>query len=168
MASALTAPFAAAALLLWVAALAKLRSPRVAATALSILALPSSALLIRGLAVGELALGAWCLLSPGGASAGVLAAAYGAFAILTLLLARRRAACGCFGEHDAPASVFQSLMSATFALVAVLAAVHAPHGIGWIAAHDGFVLAIGITGAAYAAAVVYVELPRAWSAWSGR
>lgn len=168
MASALTAPFAAAALLLCIAAAAKLRSPRVAATALSIIGLPTSAVLIRGFAVAELALGAWCLISPGRASAAVLAAAYGAFAVLTLLLARHRAACGCFGEHDAPASAFQSLMSAVLALVALLAVIDPPHGLGWVAAHDEIVLAIGIAGAAYAAAVAYTELPRAWSAWSVR
>jgi len=35
--------------------------------------------------------------------------------VLALLLARRRAACGCFGEGDFPASPVQALLSAVLA-----------------------------------------------------
>jgi hypothetical protein len=168
MPGALTAPFAVAALVLCVAGAAKLRSPHGAVRALAAAGFIVPAALVRGFAAFEVGLGSWCLIAPGRVSAAMLAGVYAMFAGLSLLLARRRAACGCFGDGDAPATAFHSLVSATLAVVALLAMIWPSHGAGWIVAHHAAVLVVGILGCAYGTIVAYEELPRAWSAWSPR
>lgn len=170
MSAALAPPFVVAALLLCVAGGLKLRSPRPAVGALQVLGLPGAAWVVRVLAVGELALGAVCAVHPSRASAALLAGAYGTFAAVAAVLVRRRAACGCFGDDDLPASVSQSVASAVLCAVAAAAAVAGPNGLGWILgrpAPTATVLVVGIAGALYAAVVVYTQLPTAWAAWSG-
>ena len=158
MADALTAPHAVAALVLCAAGVAKLRSPRTAATALGV-----RAAVIRAFSVYELALGAgalgWTVLSP------LLALTFAGLAALTFVLARRARACGCFGEGDAPASVAQSVLSLGLAVVSVCSA----HGAGWLvhrAPGSAAVLVLGVAAAAYGTVVAYAEIPAAWRAWS--
>jgi hypothetical protein len=50
--------------------------------------------------------------------------------------------------------------------VSLAAAIHQPHGLRWIAGQP--VLVLGIAGSVFGIVVAYTELPRAWSAWSGR
>jgi hypothetical protein len=170
MRSALTPLCAAAALVLCAAGLAKLRSPGPAARALATIGMPVGGRLVRGFAACELALGASCLLAPRAANAAALACVYAIFAGLTLLLARHRAACGCFGDHGAPASAIQSLLSAVLALIALAATIAPPHGLGWIVGQHIWLVAVltaGVAGAAFGTVVAYTELPRAWGSWSG-
>lgn len=157
MADALTVAHAVAALVLCAAGVAKLRSPRTAATALGV---PPG--LIRGFSIYEVALGTgalgWTVLSP------LLALTYAGLAALTLVLARRTQSCGCFGEGDASASSVQSLLSLGLALVSAGPA----HGIGWLvdrAPGTVLVLVIGVAGAAYGIVVAYSQLAPAWRAW---
>jgi hypothetical protein len=171
MAEALTAPFAATAVVLCAAGIAKLRSPVGAVRALRVVGLPASPWLVRAFAGGELALGAWSLAHPSPASAAAVACVYVGFSVLSLVLARRRAACGCFGDGDAPASIIGSVLSATLGLVAVAAAAAPAHGVGWVlgaAPGQAIVLTAGIVGSAYAIILTYTQLPQAWSAWSAR
>jgi hypothetical protein len=158
LADALTVPHAVAALVLCAAGVAKLRSPRTAATALGV---PVG--LIRAFSIYELALGAgavgWTVLSP------LLALTYAGLAALTLLLARRAQSCGCFGEGDAPASRAQSLLSLVLALVCL----GPSHGVGWLLDRPpgpAAVLVLGVIAAAYGTVVAYAEIPAAWRAWS--
>jgi hypothetical protein len=88
--------------------------------------------------------------------------------VLALLLARRRAACGCFGEDDFPASRAQALLSAVLAVASAAAAVWPPHGLLDRPAGQAVVLMIGIAASAYATVLAYTQLPAAWSAWSAR
>jgi Methylamine utilisation protein MauE len=168
VADVLTAPLAVAALVLIVAGVAKLRAPGPAAAALRELGLPAAALPIRTFATGEIALGAWALVAPAGVMAIAPACCYAAFAVLALLLASRRAACGCFGEGDFPASRAQALLSAVLAVVCAAAAVWPPHGLLDRPAGQAVVLMIGIAASAYATVLAYTQLPAAWSAWSAR
>jgi hypothetical protein len=171
VADVLTAPFAAAALVLSVAGIAKLRSPAGAVRALASAGLPARSWLVRAFATAEVGLGTWCLLRPVPAAAGALGCLYAMFSGLTLLLARRRSSCGCFGEGDAPASIVQSLLSATLALVALAGVAAPPHAIGWILARPlttTTVLLLGIAGSAYGIVLAYTELPAAWGSWSTR
>jgi hypothetical protein len=171
MAEVLTPPFLLAALVLCVAGAAKLRSPAAAGRALRVLGLPGGATPVRALAVAELVLGLGCAIDPGRIGATVMGCVFGAFAVVALLLARERAACGCFGEGDAPASSLQSGLSAALALVALAGAARAPHGLGWVADRSPSqvaVLAVGIAASVFATVLAYTELPRAWSAWSAR
>jgi hypothetical protein len=172
MAAALTPPFAVAAVVLCVAGVAKLRAPGGAVRALRVAGVPAGSAPLRGLAALEVLVGLAALADPGALDAGALALLYASFCGFSLLLARRRAACGCFGEGETPASVVQSGMSAVLAGVAVAAGLSGVHGLGWVlgnaGAGQGVVAVTGIAAAAYATVLVYTELPRAWAAWDGR
>lgn len=163
---ALTAPFAAAALVLCIAGAAKLRAPGTALRAMSSIGIPARESLVWALAAAEIALGAVALTAPGPSTAIPVACLYGAFAVVALLLMRRREECGCFGESDSPASPFQWVLNLILMAVSVAAAVLRPHGLGWIFGQP--VLMLGIAGSAFAIVLVYTQLPLAWSAWSGR
>ncbi len=169
MAEALTPLVLAAALVLCAAGVAKLRDPAAVTAALAMLGLPAGPAAARVLGAGEIAVGLWAALAPTRLSCALLGAVYGAFAIVALVLARRRATCGCFGAHDTPASVVQSLLSAGLAAVALVAAAAEPRGLDWLFHQPPGTatgLLIGTAGIVYGAVLVYTQLPRAWSAWS--
>jgi hypothetical protein len=170
VADVLTGPFAVAAIVVAVAGVAKLRAPAVAVGASRELGFRAGPRVIRAFAAAEVATGVWCLVAAGVAAA-ALACCYAGFAAISLLLVRRRAACGCFGEGEAPASLAHPLISGALAAVCVLATVEAPHGIGWMLgrpAAQAIVLLIGIVAGAYATVLAYTQLPAAWGAWSAR
>jgi hypothetical protein len=171
MASALSAPYAVAAALLCVAGLAKLRSPSAAVRALGTVGLTVGPAPVRAFAAGEVALGAWGGLAPVPLSSAVMACLYVGFAGLTLLLARRAAACGCFGDDRVPASSTQAILSVALALVSLAAVRWVPHGIGWMLERPAglaTVWVMGIAGAVYGTVLAYTELPLAWRSWGAR
>ena len=169
--SALTAPFLVACGVLCLAGVAKLRSPAGAVRALAAAGLPAPRGLIRGFAVVEIALGAWAALSPSRAGAAAVACLYAIFSGLVLLLARRRAACGCFGEGDAPASPLQAVLSLGLAVIAGAAVASPPHGVAWLVDQQVWfaaTMALATGAAIYATVAAYTDLPVAWGAWSAR
>ena len=168
MSDVLTAPVAVAALVLVVAGIAKLRAPAPAVGALRQLGLPGGQPWVRVFASFEIALGGWALASPGGASAIAMACCYAVFAAVAILLAGRRAACGCFGEADFPASRLQAFISALLAAACAAAAAWPVHGVLDRPAGQALVLVIGIAASGYATVLAYTLLPAAWSAWSTR
>jgi hypothetical protein len=164
LADALTVPSAVAALVLCIAGVAKLRSPEAAARAVGV-----GPAAIRAYALGELVLGLWALVAAGPVASGLMAAAYAAFAGLTVMLARRGAACGCFGSDRVPASPIQSLVSGALALVAAAGAAAGAHGAAWILQQPpatAAVLVLGGAGAVYGVVLAYSELPLVWRSWS--
>ena len=163
MSAALAPPFILAAVVLVVAGVGKLRAPAVAAAALGI-----GPWAVRGLAVGEVGLGAACLLAPGPALAVALALVYALFAGVAAVLTHRHVACGCFGEKDFPVSAGHVITSALLGALVLAAAIAGPRGLGWalgLGAPQAAVVLIGIAGAAYAVVLVYTVVPRAWGAW---
>lgn len=165
MSAALAPPFVVAALLLCVAGALKLRSPDSAAAALGV-----SPWAVRGLACGEMALGAACALLPSRPLALALAVVYGLFSLVAVVLMRRGVPCGCFGDNDLPVSLAHVIASELLAAMAVAAAFGSPHGLGWLARQPGIsgaTLVVGVAGATYAIVLVYTAVPRAWAAWSG-
>jgi hypothetical protein len=168
--TALTPPFLIAALVLIVAGVAKLRAPQPPAAATRALGLPVRAWMIRIFAGLECAVGAVALAGIDGAAI-ALAALYGLFTVLSVLMVRQRLSCGCFGDPDVPASNLGALLSAACAGVSLAAIAWKPHGIGWVIGQTPATAAttlIGIAGAAYAVVIAYTELPLAWAAWSAR
>jgi len=164
-------PFAAAALVLCIAGVAKLRSPHPAARALAALGLGAAPGLVRALGAFEVALGCWGLIAPGAVVAAATAAAYAVFAVLARLLVLRRASCGCFGESELPASTWQSALSSVLAALCVIAAVRAPASFLWMLGRPAAMAAgllVALVGCAYAIVVAYTLLPAAWAAWSPR
>jgi len=96
----------ALALLLLVAAVAKLHDPSPAAAALRQAALPSGDLVVRLLAVAEIAVAVAALLAGGLAPAvalGLLHLGFAAFMLRLRRAAGAQASCGCFGGAEAPA-----------------------------------------------------------------
>jgi Methylamine utilisation protein MauE len=168
MADVLTAPLAVAAFVLVVAGVAKLRAPAPAVAALRELGLPAGQSLIRVFAVAEIGLGIWALANPAGLAAIAMGCCYTVFAAVALLLARRRAACGCFGETEFPASRVQALISGLLAAACAAAAVWPPQGVLDRPVGEAVVLMIGIVASGYATVVAYTLLPAAWSAWSAQ
>jgi hypothetical protein len=168
MREALTVPFATAALVLCIAGLAKLRAPASAVRVLVVIGLPARAGVIRLLAVGEVLVGAACLVHPAALTGGAMACLYGAFGAVSFVLVRAGSSCGCFGAESV-ASPLQSGLSAALAGLALVAAMAPPHGVGWLLTRPPEFLAVmvlGLAGSAYAIVLAYTELPRAWGAWS--
>jgi hypothetical protein len=164
MTAALTAPFLVAAAVLFAAGVAKLRSPEVAARALTA---PPWA--IRSFAAVEALVGIWAVVDPGVVNAATVSTLYALFAGASVPLARRRVPCGCFGEGQEPASPIQSALSGCLVVVAVVSALAQPHGLAWILGQSPLFAALclaGILGAAYGTVFAYKVLPQLWGAWS--
>ncbi|MBV8221181.1 MAG: hypothetical protein JO325_22170 [Solirubrobacterales bacterium] len=151
MSEALAPPFMVASLLLCTAGVMKFRS-------------------FPALGVGELALGAACVVYPTRVLAVALALVYMSFAVVAEVFRRRRQACGCFGENDDfPVTLAHVIASELLGTLAVAAAIAGPRGLGWmlgLPAPQAVVLLAGIAGAVYAIVLVYTVVPRAWAAWS--
>ncbi len=165
MSAALAPPFLVAALLVCVAGALKLRSPDRAAAALGM-----GRWGVRGLALGEVALGAACALAPTRPLAVALAIVYGLFSLVAVALMRRGVPCGCFGDDDLPVSLAHVIASELLGALALSAALAGPRGLGWVLdrpAMQAAALLVGIAGALYATVAVYTQLPAAWAVWSG-
>jgi hypothetical protein len=169
-ASVLTVPVAAAALVLVVAGLGKLRSPAAAIGALRSAGLFGGTVAVRLAALGELALGGWALSVGGRAPALVMAGAYAGFACLGSVLARRASACGCFGDAGGLASGWQASVSVGLTLVCGAAAVAGSRSLMWWVGRgsplEAVEIAVATCAGAYAVVVAYLELPGAFRAWS--
>lgn len=145
-------PFAAAAaVLLAVAGLAKLRAPAQAAAMIVALApsltrrRPAVRAFIRIAAVGEAAVAAAFLILGGRIPAALLAAAYLAFTLVALRLATQRAgtACGCFGAVDSPVGAAHVALNLICVGVTVAAAMSPVAALGGLVRHDAMVAVIG-------------------------
>jgi hypothetical protein len=123
-------PLFAAAALLILAAVPKIRYPDDTARALRSTGLPGSDLLVRVLAGAELVIGGYALLVGDRISAALVAASYLGFTGF-VLLARSRdgvvSSCGCFGHPDTPPTRSHIVVTALLAAGA-LGAVVSPVG----------------------------------------
>ena len=123
----LAGPYAAAAVLLVVAGLSKLRRPRDTARALTLLGLPVHDRTVRLIGAGEIALGTTALLVDGLVIAALVAVAYAVFAaVVALALVRGGplSSCGCFGRPDTPPTRLHLVLN--LAAAGVAATVPAP------------------------------------------
>jgi hypothetical protein len=174
VASALTPPYLVAALVVLAAGLAKLRAPGGAADAVATLGLgwgggPGRERLVRAGALAEVVAAASALAGLRVAPY-LLGAAFLGFAAAASALVRARAQCGCFGESDAPVSAIHvtlNLALAAACLAAGAAGSAGPAAIGRLPGWEIAPAALGILAAGGAAVLAYVELPRAWQAWTG-
>jgi hypothetical protein len=127
---ALVPPFFAAAGLVAVSGMAKLRHPGSATRALASLRLPSGPWTARVIGLVELAIGAWCLFAPGRAATVSLGLLYGAFAVfLAVLMRAGGASCGCLGRKEAPPSLAHIVLNVAAASVAAIVAFAPPSGV---------------------------------------
>jgi methylamine utilization protein MauE len=121
----LAVPFSAAAMVLAVSGLAKLRRPGSLVRMLRGIGIPVGPVVVRLFAGLELALGTACLVSPGRATAAALGLLYLSFAaFLASFLARgiELQSCGCAGDRDLPPSWIHVGLNLAAAVVAALVA----------------------------------------------
>ena len=131
----LAGPFAAAAVLLVVAGVGKVRRPRDTARALTLLGLPLRDWSVRLIGAGEVALGVAALSVDHWAVATLVALAYAAFAgVVALALVRGGplSSCGCFGKPDTPPTRLHLGLN----LGAVAVAATAPAPLAAVVAED--------------------------------
>ena len=129
MSSAAAGPFAAVALLLVIAGVAKLARPRATVAALAAAGFRAHPLVGRAIGVGEIALAAAAVLSGSRPLALVVAAVYLAFAAFTIRIIARsggKADCGCFGAAQAPATNAHVALNLGAAAIAATAAAFPP------------------------------------------
>ncbi len=151
-----------AAILLALAAVAKVRVPPPTQDLLRRLGLPAGVGVVRAVALLELVSAG---LAPfGGLAAVPLAACYAAFTVVAvrLLTSQPGASCGCFGGSDTPVTVMHPILTGGFALAAIVA-VWTPSGWALLWSHGFTGLVIGaqsllLAALAYAALAVYPQL----------
>jgi hypothetical protein len=167
----LTPLFLVVCALLVVSGTQKLRWPRRAVDSLRLVGVPAPAVGVRVVGVAELSIGVVAALWPTALTASLVALVYAAFiAFLALLLrpAAGAADCGCFGDVEAPAGPIHVALDAAACLVAIVAAVAPPPGLGWVltrAPLEAVALMLGTCGAAFAAYLAFTALPGAWDVY---
>jgi hypothetical protein len=131
-------PFFVVAALLGVAGLAKVRRPLPTAQAMRTAGLPGSLGLARALGVIEVVVALLALGFGGPSTALVVAAAYVAFASVSIRLVARGAAggCGCFGDESAPVTNLHVGLDLVAAVLAGLAALWPTDGLPSIVADE--------------------------------
>jgi hypothetical protein len=125
-------PYAAAAILLAVGGVLKLRRPDPTAKALGAVGLPGSVPLVRAFGASEVVVAGGALTTGHPVFALLVGASYLVFAAFVLLALARGGAissCGCFGEPDTPATPLHVLLDVAAAGVAL--AVAAGGGSDW-------------------------------------
>jgi len=119
--NALAGPFLVAAVLLGLAAAAKLRNPAATGNALRAVGLPGSPVLVRAGAAVELAVAIGAVALGNRVLVALVAASYVGFAVFVVAALRRRvplSSCGCFGRSDTPPSVIHVVLNFALAVPA--------------------------------------------------
>ena len=157
----LAGPFLAAASLLVLAGLAKVRDPAPLVRALRSAGLSVPRALVRAAAAAEVALGAAALALGSQVAAALVALSYAGFTVFVMVALHRGgvpASCGCFGRADTPPSRTRAVLTLALAAVAAAVAVR-PVGTlpGVLAATPAAGVPLLLASAALAA-VTYVAL----------
>lgn len=156
---------AAAAALLAVAGLAKLRTPGPAATMIAgfwprLAPLRRARSVARAVGIVETATGTAILVAGGRIAATALAACYLALTLvaLRLVFGGRRAPCGCFGAADGDVGVPHVLLDGCALAIAVAAIITAPAGVGALFASGALIGSVASVQAALLAALGYLSI----------
>ena len=175
-AQSLAVPFFAAAVVLALSGLTKLRQPGSLVRMLASMGVRVGPAAVRTLSVVEFALGAVCLAAPTRIAAVGLGSLYAAFAgFLGWLLVRRIevSSCGCSGERDVPPSWIHVGLNLAAAAAGLGSAATGPAfpGVAGAAARlpvagTGFI--IGIVAVAGLATLCAAHLPTVLVAYRGR
>ncbi|HYN68309.1 MAG TPA: MauE/DoxX family redox-associated membrane protein [Ornithinibacter sp.] len=131
---ALVVPYAAAAVLLGVAGVPKVRDPGDLVRAVRSVGVPFGRGAVRAFAVAEVAVAGAALLAPSRLTAVLLGAMYAVFTAFVVLALRRGgvlSSCGCFGRADTPPTWAHALVTGAASVVALLVAIDPPAGRAW-------------------------------------
>ena len=141
-------PFLASAGLLVLAGVPKVRDPLPLVRALRAAGMPAGRLLVRAVALAEIAVGGWALIAPGRLSAALVAAAYlvfTAFVVRVLTRGGVLGSCGCFGKPDTPATRTHAALTGLAALTALTVALDPPAG-AWTTVDATTLTTLGLAG----------------------
>jgi hypothetical protein len=156
-------PFLAAAGLLVLAGVPKLRDPMPLVRALRSAHLPASRALVRAVAGGEVLVGVAALLRPGRVSAVLVALSYLIFTAFVGLVLRRGGvlgSCGCFGRPDTPATPAHLGVTGVLALASLLLAVAPPDEPVWASVTPASITLVALAALiAWLAYIVMAVLP---------
>ena len=125
----LAAPYAAAAALLVLAGVPKVRDPGDLVRAVRSVGMPLGRGAVRAFALAEVVVGVAALLVPGPVTAALLAVTYAgftAFVVRALAHGGVLSSCGCFGKADTPPTRAHAVVTGAAALVALAVAVTVP------------------------------------------
>jgi hypothetical protein len=153
---ALAIPYAAAAVLLGVAGVPKVRDPGNLVRAVRSVGMPFGRGAVRSFAVAEVVVAAAALVVPGRLTALLLAAVYAVFTVFVLVALHRGgvlSSCGCFGRADTPPTRAHAMVTGAASGVALLVAVDPPGTGAWswlggagAGAVVGFVALVALVG----------------------
>ena len=136
---ALVVPYAAAAVLLAVAGVPKVRDPGDLVRAVRSVGMPFGRRAVRAFAVAEVVVALAALLVPSRLTAAALALMYAGFTAFVVLALRRGgvlSSCGCFGRADTPPTPAHALVTGAASVVGLLVAVDPPGAGAWSALAD--------------------------------
>jgi hypothetical protein len=131
---ALVVPYAAAAVLLAVAGVPKVRDPGDLVRAVRSVGMPFGHTTVRVFAVGEVVVAVAALAAPTRVTAGLLAVMYAGFTAFVVIALRRGgvlSSCGCFGKADTPPTRAHALVTGAASVVALLVALDPPGAGAW-------------------------------------
>jgi Methylamine utilisation protein MauE len=143
---ALVVPYAAAAVLLAVAGVPKVRDPGNLVRAVRSVGMPFGRQGVRAFAAAEVGIAVAALVVPGRPAALLLAAVYAGFTAFVVLALRRGgvlSSCGCFGRADTPPTRAHALATGAASGVGLLVAVDPPGAQPWapLAEHGAWAVA---------------------------
>ena len=136
---ALVVPYAAAAVLLGVAGLPKVRDPGDLVRAVRSVGMPFGRSAVRVFAVAEVLVAAAAVVVPSRLTAALLALMYAGFTAFVVTALRRGgvlSSCGCFGKADTPPTRAHALVTGAASLVGVLVALARPGAGAWSELRD--------------------------------
>ncbi|NYG06894.1 putative membrane protein YphA (DoxX/SURF4 family) [Phycicoccus badiiscoriae] len=141
-------PFLAAAGLLVLAGVPKVRDPLPLVRSLRAAGMPAGRALVRVLAVVEIGVGSWGVVAPGRLSAALVATAYLVFTAFVVRVLSRGGvlgSCGCFGKPDTPATRTHAALTGVAALAALAVALDPPTG-AWSGVDAAALTTVGLAG----------------------
>jgi hypothetical protein len=142
---ALVVPYAAAAVLLGVAGVPKVRDPGDLVRAVRSVGMPFGRRSVRAFAVAEVVVAVAALVVPNRLTAALLAMMYAGFTAFVVAALRRGgvlSSCGCFGKADTPPTRAHALVTGAASVTGLLVAVDPPGAHAWSALTDSGALAV--------------------------
>jgi hypothetical protein len=136
---ALVVPYAAAAVLLGVAGVPKVRDPGDLVRAVRSVGMPFGRGSVRAVAVAEVVVAVAALAVPSRVTAVLLAAMYAVFTAFVVTALRRGgvlSSCGCFGRADTPPTRAHAVVTGAASVVGLLVALDPPGAGAWSALAD--------------------------------
>lgn len=162
---AVAGPYLIAVILLGIAGVQKIFSPKAALAVISQLGFPERSLLVWCVGASEVAVAVWALAVGGWIVAICVSVSFAGFASITALLIRSGSglSCGCFGTNDTPPSLLHIIVNLLASLSGGLASVAGVGSVSNIFSNqpwNGILFTVLVAVGVYGLYVIMAELPR--------